>query len=78
MIQHPMPEGLALFIEVVCGGGAAFMLWRMTVAVRRGSIWLRGERVTRHDQPAWFWAYVATYLVILGVTVFAVGQVILR
>lgn len=74
MNQHPLPVGLRLFIALACGGGAAFMLWRTIVALRSGSIWLRGQNVTRLGQPTWFWSYLATYLIMLGVMLYGMGQ----
>jgi hypothetical protein len=74
MNHHLLPIGLTLFIGAACGGAAAFMLWRTVVALRSGSIWLRGQNITRFKEPAWFWLYVATYLFMLGVMIYGVGQ----
>lgn len=76
MSQHSLPVGLALLMGMSCGGGAAFIVWRTFVAIRSGSIWLRGQNVARSDEPTWFWSYVATYLVILGALLYGLGQAV--
>ncbi|AYJ86060.1 hypothetical protein D3Y57_08905 [Sphingomonas paeninsulae] len=76
MSQHSLPVGLALFMGLSCGGSAAFVLWRTFGAIRSGSMWLRGQNVARSDEPIWFWAYVATYLVMLGALLYGLGQAI--
>ena len=78
MNQNSWPVGLARFVALVCGGGAAFMLWRTVVALRSGSIWLRGQNVTRVGQPTWFWTYVVAYVIILGVMLYGVEQAVAR
>lgn len=61
---------------VISGGGAAFILWRTVVSLRSGSIWLRGQDMIRREKPGWFWAYMATYVFILGVMLYGFGMAI--
>ncbi|MBI0476237.1 hypothetical protein D9601_12855 [Sphingomonas sp. MA1305] len=68
-----MDAGLALIIGVLASASAGFMLWRTIAAMRSGSIWLRGQQVIRRGEPVWFWAYMATYRLILSVMLYGVG-----
>jgi hypothetical protein len=71
-----LPVGLKIFVGMACGGGAAFILWRTVVSLRSGSIWLRGQNIIRRDEPGWFWAYMATYLFMVGAMLYGVGVVV--
>jgi hypothetical protein len=72
MQNHSDP--LAVFMAVLFAGGAAFMMWRTVVALRTGSIWLRGQHLARSEDPVWFWAYLTTYLVVLAGMIYGVCQ----
>lgn len=74
MSQNHLPFGLALMIGVSFGGGAAFIMWRTLIAIRSGSIWLRGQKVIRHEEPTLFWAYMTVYLILFGVMFYGVVQ----
>lgn len=52
------------------------MLWRAVASIQSGSIWLRGQKLTRTEDPFWFWVYVATYFIILSVMVYGLSQAI--
>lgn len=72
-----MNTGLALSVGLLSGGGALFMVWRTIVALRSGTIWLRGQTMTRIGEPTWFWAYLATYLLILAVMIYGVSKAVI-
>ena len=74
--MRALDSGLSVIVGLLNGGGAAFLLWRTVVSVRSGTIWLRGQKMIRTEDPAWFWVYVATYLVALGVMLYGVGQAV--
>lgn len=74
MSQNHLPFGLALISGVFFGGGAAFIMWRTLVAIRSGSIWLRGQKVIRHEEPTFFWAYMTIYSILFGVMFYGVVQ----
>ena len=65
MNQDSLPPDLDVSVAALFGAGAAIVLWRTVLALRSGSVWLRGQKVVRADQPVWFWAYVMTYLGII-------------
>ena len=67
-----MDAGVAVLIGALSSGGAVFILWRMIAAMRSGSIWLRGQRVIRQEEPAWFWAYMAAYALIMAVMLYGI------
>lgn len=73
-----MDIGLALLLGTLSGAGAALMLWRTVVAVRSGSIWLRGLRIIRSEDPIWFWIYVAIYLLMLSILIYGIGKAVGR
>jgi hypothetical protein len=74
MRHGQLPLDLAL--ASACGVGAAFIVWRLAVSIRAGSIWLRGQKVTRHEEPVWFWAYVGVYSMMIGVMLYGVEQAV--
>jgi hypothetical protein len=78
MDDTAFPIELALSIGIACGGCALFLLWRLVVALRSGIIWLRGQTVSKSDEPLWFAAYALSYIGMIGVMLYGVGVALAR
>lgn len=76
MKHDPILVGLTVALAMTFAAGAAFVLWRIIVSMRSGSIWLRGQNAIRSKEPALFWFYVAMYLMMEGVMLYGVAQMI--